>query len=337
MATKKSKRSTASKKSTKPESTKQTKSQTTEPEVDEVVEVVEIEAPVADKAKKSAKAKMTISDKLAALNPGALIAELIGTFALTAIFIQLVTNSNFGLLGIVFSLTVLVVLFIGISGAHLNPAITLAQWITRKINGVKAVAYVVAQVLGAILAFFVLTGINNAGYDYKATVMKGVKNAGISDEMLKEAGGFDSWAETYGGIDGVASQLGITKEAPKLHQYDQLTEGKEWVALICEILGALFVGMGAAYAYNKRKENKVAAGLAMGFGLGIGLVIAGSTAILNPAIATTMGVFTWGSFQAVMWPILVYILGPIIGATIGFFVYNLLTKDEAANEVALAD
>ena len=228
MATKKSKRSTASKKSTKPASTKQTKAEEAkvkaeevakddEPEVvEEVVEVVEVEAPVKDKTvDKDGKKKLTLSDKLAALNPAALIAELIGTFIITAIFIQLIGNSYFGLLGIALVITAVVIAFIGVSGAHFNPAITLAQWINRKINGVKAVAYIVAQVLGAILAFFVLAGINNAGYDYEATVRKGVESAGITDEILEQAGGYDAWLEAYGGLDSVASQLGITETAPE--------------------------------------------------------------------------------------------------------------------------
>ena len=350
MATKKSKRSTASKKSTKPASTKQTKAEEAkvkaeevvendEPEVvEEVVEVVEVEAPVKDKTvDKDGKKKLTLSDKLAALNPAALIAELIGTFIITAIFIQLIGNSYFGLLGIALVITAVVIAFIGVSGAHFNPAITLAQWINRKINGVKAVAYLVAQVLGAILAFFVLTGINNAGYDYEATVRKGVESAGITDEILDQAGGYDAWIEAYGGLDSVASQLGITETAPELFQYDQLTEDKEWVALIAEILGSIVVGIGAAYAYMKRNSCKVAAGLAMGVSLIAGLVIAGGTAILNPAIAATMGVFGWGSFNTFLWPILVYVIGSVLGATIGFAIYKLLAKNETENAKAIED
>ena len=191
--------------------------------------------------------------------------------------------------------------------------------------------------MGAILAFFVLTGINNAGYDYEATVRKGVESAGITDEILDQAGGYDAWLEAYGGLDSVASQLGITETAPELFQYDQLTEGKEWVALIAEILGSIVVGIGAAYAYMKRNSCKVAAGLAMGVSLIAGLVIAGGTAILNPAIAATMGVFGWGSFNTFLWPILVYVIGSVLGATIGFAIYKLLAKNETENAKAIED
>lgn len=349
MATKKSKRSTSAKKSAKSESTKattsaqevketkedakvkaaDTKAETAAP-VDEVVEVVEIEAPV-----KETKAKLTISDKLAALNPAALIAELLGTFVLTAAFINFIGNENYGLVAFGMVVMALTVAFIGISGAHLNPAITLAQWINRKINGVKAASFIVAQVLGAILAFFVLTGINNAGFDYTAAIKKGVTKAGITESAVEQAGGWDKWFQSYGGKDSVANQLGITKEAPKLHQYEKLTEGKEWVALLSEILGSVIMGLGAGYAFTKRKDSKVAAGIAMGVSVLAGLAIAGSTAILNPAVASTMGVFSISSAQAFLWPVLVYVLGAIVGTTAGFAIYKLLVKNDAVNEAAI--
>lgn len=344
MATKKSKRSASSKKSSKPASAKQTKAQEAklkaeavdaeEPEVvEEVVEVLEVEEPVKESKKKN---NQSISDKLAALNPAALIAELIGTFILTAAFIQLISGQALGLLIIALVLAAITFVFMGISGAHFNPAITLAQWINRKINGVKALAYIVAQVLGAVLAFFILTGITTAGFDFEATVKQAVLDSGGTQEMFDEAGGYDKWVEQYyGDTEQLASYLGVGTEAPELYQYNSLVEGKEWVALIAEILGSFVLGLGAAYAYSKRKDCKLTAGLVIGISFITGLVIAGTTTIINPAIAATMGVFSWGGVNVVLWPILVYIIGSVLGATIGFAIYNLLTKNEAENATAI--
>ena len=335
MATKKSKRSASSKKSSKPASAKQTKAQEAklkaeavdaeEPEVvEEVVEVLEVEEPVKESKKKN---NQSISDKLAALNPAALIAELIGTFILTAAFIQLISGQALGLLIIALVLAAITFVFMGISGAHFNPAITLAQWINRKINGVKALAYIVAQVLGAVLAFFILTGITTAGFDFEATVKQAVLDSGGTQEMFDEAGGYDKWVEQYyGDTEQLASYLGVGTEAPELYQYNSLVEG---------ILGSFVLGLGAAYAYSKRKDCKLTAGLVMGISFVAGLVIAGTTTIINPAIAATMGVFSWGSVNAVLWPILVYIIGSVLGATIGFAIYNLLTKNKAENAAAI--
>lgn len=249
MATKKGKRPTTAsrKQSAKSESTTRSKRQTTKPEVEEVVEVVEVEAPVLAMPEEA-----TFTEKLAALNPARLAAELVGTFILTAVFIRLINNTNYGL--IVIALTISALVMIG--RVHLNPAITFARWILRKIDGVKAATFIVAQVLGAVLAFFVLTGINNAGFDYEAAIKSGVMKAGVTEQVIKKAGGLKKWAAQYGGIDTIAKQLGVTKEAPKLYQYSALTEEKEWVAMLGEMTGAIVLGLGAGYAYDRKKKHQ---------------------------------------------------------------------------------
>lgn len=322
MATKKGKRPTTAsrKQSAKSESTTRSKRRTTKPEVEEVVEVVEVEAPVLAMPEEA-----TFTEKLAALNPARLAAELVGTFILTAVFIRLINNTNYGL--IVIALTISALVMIG--RVHLNPAITFARWILRKIDGVKAATFIVAQVLGAVLAFFALTGINNAGFDYKAAIKSGVMKAGVTEQVIKKAGGLEKWAQQYGGIDTIAKQLGITKEAPKLYQYSALAEGKEWVAMLGEMTGAIVLGLGAGYAYDrKKKHQKVAKGLVIGLCWLAGLVISTSNAsntILNPAVASTMGVFGSGSTNAFLWPVLVYVLGTVVGTTIGILIYHMLS------------
>lgn len=322
MATKKGKRPTTAsrKQSAKSESTTRSKRQTTKPEVEEVVEVVEVEAPVLAMPEGA-----TFTEKLAALNPARLAAELVGTFILTAVFIRLINNTNYGL--IVIALTISALVMIG--RVHLNPAITFARWILRKIDGVKAATFIVAQVLGAVLAFFALTGINNAGFDYKAAIKSGVMKAGVTEQVIKKAGGLEKWALQYGGIDTIAKQLGITKEAPKLYQYSALAEGKEWVAMLGEMTGAIVLGLGAGYAYDrKKKHQRTAKGLVIGLCWLAGLVISTSNAsntILNPAVASTMGVFGWGSTNAFLWPVLVYVLGTVVGTTIGILIYHMLS------------
>ncbi len=52
------------------------------------------------------------------------------------------------------SVTLLIMVFTHHSGAHMNPAVTLALWSTKRIDGMTAVAYIVAQLLGGILGAF---------------------------------------------------------------------------------------------------------------------------------------------------------------------------------------
>lgn len=54
-------------------------------------------------------------------------------------------------------MAMLVFVFGGVSGAHANPAITLAMWTARKIGTVAALAYVIVQLLGAWAAYAVYT------------------------------------------------------------------------------------------------------------------------------------------------------------------------------------
>lgn len=48
-------------------------------------------------------------------------------------------------------LTVLIVLFAAVSGAHFNPAVTLAVWRRHDLDALTAVRYVSAQVAGGVV------------------------------------------------------------------------------------------------------------------------------------------------------------------------------------------
>jgi aquaporin Z len=91
----------------------------------------------------------------------ALIAEFIGTFALVFVGAGAIINGQAGLLGVAFAhgLTIAAFgsAFGAVSGGHFNPAVTLAMVSINKIDPVRALGYIVAQVLGAILGALVLT------------------------------------------------------------------------------------------------------------------------------------------------------------------------------------
>ena len=95
-----------------------------------------------------------------------LVAELVGTFALVfagagAIMVDAKTHA-LGHVGvaIAFGLVIMVMIYaVGhISGAHFNPAVSFAFAITRHFPWVRAGAYWVAQVAGALLAAAILRG-----------------------------------------------------------------------------------------------------------------------------------------------------------------------------------
>lgn len=51
----------------------------------------------------------------------------------------------------------MVTAFAHISGAHLNPAVTIGCWVTKRLSTIQSILYCVAQLLGAIAAAYLLT------------------------------------------------------------------------------------------------------------------------------------------------------------------------------------
>ena len=81
-----------------------------------------------------------------------LLAEMIGTFLLTYT-IAVAAGSGAFLAAVAIGSTLMTAIYAGghISGAHYNPAVTLAIFIRGKIAVAEAVAYVLAQILGGFL------------------------------------------------------------------------------------------------------------------------------------------------------------------------------------------
>lgn len=109
-----------------------------------------------------------------------LVAEFLGTFWLvlggcgSAVLAAAFPEVGIGLTGVslAFGLTVLTMAFaIGhISGCHLNPAVTIGLWAGGRFPAKKIAPYIVAQVLGGIVAGAILLVIasGKAGFDASA-------------------------------------------------------------------------------------------------------------------------------------------------------------------------
>ncbi|UBV45036.1 aquaporin (plasmid) [Deinococcus taeanensis] len=111
----------------------------------------------------------------------ALTAELLGTFALVffgpgAAVVQAQTGA-LGHLGValVFGLTVTAVIaaLAPVSGAHINPAATVALTLAGRFPRAQVLPYVAAQLTGAVLAASVLLGLFGLTGDLGATVPAG--------------------------------------------------------------------------------------------------------------------------------------------------------------------
>jgi aquaporin Z len=96
------------------------------------------------------------------------LAELVGTFVLTLLGCGAAVSLNCGVdaasvvgTAVAFGLSVVAMAYTigGISGCHINPAITLGVFLSGRMSGKDAGLYIVFQVLGAILAAGVLAAI----------------------------------------------------------------------------------------------------------------------------------------------------------------------------------
>jgi aquaporin Z len=93
------------------------------------------------------------------------IAELIGTMVLVLMGCgsAVIAGGNVGYLGISFAFGIAVLAMVyaigGVSGCHINPAITISMLVAKKISVKDAAMYIVFQCIGAVIGAGILYGI----------------------------------------------------------------------------------------------------------------------------------------------------------------------------------
>jgi aquaporin NIP len=106
------------------------------------------------------------------------LAECVGTFALVAVgpgAAMIAARTHvFGHLGVSLAFGLVVTMIVAalghISGAHVNPAVTIGFWSVRRFPGREVAPYVVAQCLGAIAASTVLAWLLGPAGGYGETL-----------------------------------------------------------------------------------------------------------------------------------------------------------------------
>lgn len=86
----------------------------------------------------------------------AFLAEFLGTYVLATAMLAMLVRTNFEFFSAIAAAVVygvMLLVFDGISGSHLNPAVTIGLWTMKKISTVMAIAYIVAQLLGGLVAW----------------------------------------------------------------------------------------------------------------------------------------------------------------------------------------
>ncbi len=218
------------------------------------------------------------------------IVELVGTFSLVlfgcgAAAVSGVDTiaglSGLGLLGISFAFGLAVVVMAyaigGISGCHINPAITISMLVAGKIDLKDALAYIVAQMIGAALAAFVLMQILSGQSGF---------------EMGEYALGSNGWGENY------QNNFNVT------------------AAFIAEAV-LTFLFLFVIFATTSKWGNSTMAGLAIGLTLVlihlVAIPITGTS--VNPARSFGPAVFAGGAALSQLWLFIVApLVGGVVAA-----------------------
>jgi glycerol uptake facilitator protein len=231
-------------------------------------------------------------------SPAAYIAEFLGTFMLvfgiTTVVVLFTTpggggGSDYAVVGLVHAfLLFLIVQSLGsVSGAHVNPAITLGSAALRKIRPNDAVIYILLQLSGAV-----------AG----ALMTKFILSDQIADGSLGQAG------QVGGATSAEVGTPGLSK----------ILLGGQFQGAVLEGLGAfILVWVYCAAAVNPRAARDWA-GLAIGTTLGFLVMIGGPLTggsfnparFFGPALVANHWTDAW-----------LYIVGPIVGGVLGALVY----------------
>ncbi|MFE0632261.1 MIP/aquaporin family protein [Streptomyces sp. NPDC058864] len=202
----------------------------------------------------------------------------------------------------------------GVSGAHLNPAVTLAFAVRRRFPWVKVVPYVFAQLVGAFAAAVLVYAVYHDAISALDEAMKGPKTDGHTLASFSIFG---------------------TVPASYFH-------GSLWGPLVDQIVGAAFMLIFIMAVIDMRNPavrvylGPIVIGLAVAaIGLSYG---ANAGYAINPARDFGPRLFAWamgwgelalpgsqpGAFSDYFW---VPIVGPLIGGVIGVLVYDLFIGD----------
>lgn len=255
---------------------------------------------------------------------GQCIAEFLGTatiifFGAGCVAAMKVAGASFGLweICIVWGLAVAMAVYLtaGISGAHLNPAVSVALWLFANFEGRKVLPYTIAQIAGAFCSAALVYGLyHNLFLDYEQThhMVRG------SVESLDLAGVFSTYPNPHISV-GQAFLVEMVITAIMMALIMALTDdgnGLPRGPMAPLLIGFLIAIIGAAM------------GPLTGFAL-------------NPARDFGPKLFAWvAGWGNVAFTgardipyFLVPIFGPLIGASLGAFGYRALIANNLPGKV----
>lgn len=112
-----------------------------------------------------------------------LITEFIGTFFLVLTVGMAVTSGKGDFAPVAIGAVLMCMIFAGahISGAHYNPAVTLAVLLRGRISGKEAILYIIVQIAGAFAAAYIVIFLQGDKVPAEATTMANATNGLIAE------------------------------------------------------------------------------------------------------------------------------------------------------------
>lgn len=152
-----------------------------------------------------------------------LVAEFLGTGVLTLVFLS-VQRSTIGVpyfIALAAGLAAAMAVFVvgQNSGAHLNPAVTLAMWTARKVGTLTGLLYIVVQLLGAwaaygLYTYFVNSSFQPIGGNYTGRVLVAEAVGALVLGLGWAAAAYNVWLNsTKAAVVGISYALGIVVAA----------------------------------------------------------------------------------------------------------------------------
>jgi len=239
--------------------------------------------------------------------PARMVAEAFGTFMLTLGVLGTIAftavHQYIGWLVVALAaglmLTAALAAVGGVSGGHFNPAVTFGMALAGRTSWVNVLPYILAQIVGAIAAAFVIWSIIPAGY----LPLIGAESRGAL--MASTASGY-----------GARSPLALMSNGA--------AEFPLGVALLTEIIfTAIFVGVVLGVQRRRQRAGSAAP-------LIIGLTFAAIYLIswpitgggINPARSIASAIFA-GSLSGQIWrQVWLFVLAPLIGAALAALFYR---------------
>ena len=210
-----------------------------------------------------------------------------------------VITGNIVAIALAFGLSIVAMAYVigNISGCHVNPAVSLAMLINKKITVKDFLFYVIAQVVGAFIGAGLLYLILNFS------------------SAVAQAGGISVVGLGTNGF-GEESSLGINM----------------WLALLVEVILTfvfIYTILGVTSDEKKSSVAGIVIGLTLAFVHILGISLTGTS--VNPARslapATIMAIV--GKTEAIK-QVWVFIVAPFVGSALAAFAFKFLNKEKEA-------